>query len=66
MIARMAIDTVRAHRKRDITTDDALHILTALLNDEGNTEFTEGVIHRAITCVTGIPIVEVTITEEKE
>jgi len=63
-IARMAIDTAKAHRRRDITTDDALHILVSLLGDEYSTEFTDGVVHRAITQVTGIPIVEVTITEE--
>lgn len=63
-IAKMAIETVHAHRKRDITTDDALYILTSLLRDERATEFTNGVVHRAITRVTGIPIVEVTITED--
>ena len=63
----MAIDTVRAHRKRDITTDDALYILTSLLRsvDDTDAPFTAGVIHRAISTVTGIPLVETTITEKE-
>ena len=62
--ATTARDIVKAHRTRDITTEDALTMLVSLLGDESNTKFMEGVIHRAITLVTGIPIVEVTITEE--
>ena len=57
--ASIARDVVRAHRNRDITTEDALTMLVSMLGDDRNTEFINGVIHRAITLVTGIPIVKV-------
>ena len=63
-IALMAVQTARSHRKGEITTEFALNTLVALYNDEGCTDWHDRVIGRAITQVTGIPVVQVTITED--
>lgn len=58
-ICHLARDTWRAHKKGDIDTEAALTILMSLFDDINATEFTDGYVHRAITLVTGVPIVEV-------
>ena len=63
-IAKIVVDVAQAHRKGEITTEFALKTLVGLYNEEHCTEWHDGVIGRAITLITGIPVIQVTIKED--
>ena len=63
-IARMAVETARSHRKGEITTEFARSTLVGLYGQDDCTVQHKLIIERAITQVTGIQVVDVTITEE--